>query len=115
MSKNLFTIFESAESTIPKDVICLEFATVSANHEFSHAFNLATPVMTLELRADDDESYETWTDTIFALQCTVTFDALVPRVVRKENFFSRLRAKGGALAARMLLRPVKGTRGSTRH
>ena len=114
LSNNLFTIYESAESTIPKDVICLEFANVSANHEFSHAFNLATPVMTLELRADDDESYETWTDTIFALQCTVTFDALVPRVVRKENFFSRLRAKGGALAARMLLRPMKGARGSTR-
>ena len=115
LSKNLFTIFESAESTIPKDVICLEFATVTANHEFSHAFNLATPVMTLELRADDDEAYETWTDTIFAIQCTVTFDALVPRIVRKDNFFSRLRAKGGALAARMLLRPMKGTRGSTRH
>lgn len=78
LTDGLFTIFDTDQSTLPEDLICLQFATISANGETSHAFNITTPVQSIELRAIDDHGVEKWTEAIFALHCSDTFNQLVP-------------------------------------
>lgn len=79
ISKNVMMIYPSEIDTIPIDIICLEFATITANRESLHAFNISTPVMSMELRAPNDRAVDKWTDAIFAIQSSSSFNALVPR------------------------------------
>jgi hypothetical protein len=109
LTKNIFMIFANERSVTPDEIICLEFATVTANRSWSHAFNIATPMLNLELRASDDTTLERWTDAIFALQCSDTFNGLVPQGMRKQHLFSRiLGSKGGSMAMRLLGRTNRG-------
>jgi hypothetical protein len=115
ISKNLFLVYREESSTTPDEIICLQFATISANRDWSHAFNISTPVVRLELRAADESSVEKWTDTIFALQCSDSFQDLVPRGMRKHHFLRRLihGLRGGEMAVRLLKRASAGRRETT--
>lgn len=104
ISGNLFLMYKNSKTNSPDELVCLQFATISANHDSSHAFNITTPMRTIELRANDDKEMDEWTDFIFALQCSESFSRLVPKGLRKQHFLSRVRAKGGELALRMLRR-----------
>ena len=105
MSKNLFFVYKDEEAAVPDEIICLEFATVAANRDWQHAFNISTPVVGLELRAPDDSILEKWTNAIFNLQCSDSFNSLVPQGMRKQHFLTKLMGrKGGDMALRLLKR-----------
>jgi hypothetical protein len=110
ISSNLFLIYADEYTPTPEELICLQFATITANSDWLHAFTIKTPIRTIELRATDDAELDKWCDAIFALQSTESFARLVPQGMRKQHLLSRLRAKGGEMAVRLLRRNKNGSR-----
>jgi len=104
LSSNLFLVYSGTQQPLAEELVCLQFATVSANSQCSHAFNIITPIRTLEMRADDDATLQKWTDAIFALQSSDAFSALVPQGLQKEHLINRLRGKGGDMILRLFKR-----------
>ena len=47
LSKNLFLVYSDDRSMMPLEIICLQYATVTANRDWSHAFNIDTPIVKL--------------------------------------------------------------------
>ena len=104
ISNNLFLVYSDEASGTPEELICLQFATVSAIRDVSHAFLIKTPLRSIELRTDDDTLLTKWTDAIFSLQCSESFSKLVPQGLRKQHLLGRLRGKSGEVAVRLLRR-----------
>lgn len=105
LSKNLFLVYSDDRSMMPLEIICLQYATVTANRDWSHAFNIDTPIVKITIRAPDDFTLERWTNAIFALQCSDGFEKLVPQGMRQQHLFARLTGgKGGNIAMRLLRR-----------
>lgn len=95
LRENMFQMFKSDMECIPEDIVCLQFATITANRESSHAFNISTPMALLEIRADNDAILEKWTDAIFALQSTEDFNKLVPNGMVRLRGRARLQTIPG--------------------
>jgi len=113
LSSNLFLVYEGTQHPLAEEIVCLQLATVSASLQWSCAFNIITPIRTLEIRAPDDATLEKWTDAIFALQSTDAFSALVPQGLQKEHLVNRLTGKGGGMILRLFKRAASTSKRPT--
>ena len=95
---------EKVNEALPDEIVCLQFAHISANRDFTNAFNMSTPVIALVCRAPNEAALEKWTNGIFALQCSDSFHDLVPNGMQKQHLLRRLRGRGGEMAVRLLKR-----------
>ena len=48
-------IYEDADANLPEDVVCLQFASLSAKCGVAYAFMLLTPLRVLELQTSGQE------------------------------------------------------------
>ena len=73
MAGTTLLIYEDEDANLPEDVVCLQFASLSAKCGVAYAFMLLTPLRILELQTDGQNALETWSDTILSLQVRACF------------------------------------------